>query len=148
MTGFLFWKRVLFVVTLVISAFGLVLAFFNQSQLMDWAFNRRIDPAFWGDGGYPAEFRAFQSWVYGVLGATVAGWGIVMAFLVHHAFRPENRWAWNAFAVGISIWYICDSALSWYWGAGFNVLFNTLLLLAVGVPLLATRRYFIKRDTQ
>ena len=83
---------------------------------------------------------AFRSWVYGVWGATVAGWGILVAFIAMFPFKQRQRWAWNALLAAIGTWYLLDTGISLYFGVTFNALFNTLLLALAGLPLFMTRR--------
>lgn len=142
MGSFNFWQKWLLAVGIYLVAFGLVLAFFNQTRLMDLAFNDQIDPVFWGTDGIPENAAHFQAWVYGVLGATVSGWGIFLAFLAHYPFKAREKWAWNCIAFGIGTWFVVDTAISAYYGVTFNVVFNTALLLLVGLPLLFTRKGF------
>jgi hypothetical protein len=39
---------------------------------------------------------------------------------------------------------VVDTAISAFYDVGFNVAFNTLLLLAAAIPLVLTRRNFIR----
>ena len=145
MSRFAFWQKWLLAVSVYLIAFGIVLALFPQSRLMNLAFNNQINPAFWAapsDMG-PGTVR-FQAWIYGVLGATVAGWGVLLAFISHFPFKAKERWAWNAIAAGIGLWFIIDSPLSACYGVSLNLLFNTALLLLIAIPLAATRKAFAK----
>lgn len=142
MPAFSFWQRWLSIVGFLLSAFGLALAFFNHAPLFDLLFNNQINPAFWPDGNVPGPAAAFQRWVYGVLGATVAGWGIFVVFVAHYPFRRKEPWAWNCVALGITVWYVADTAISLYFGVGFNAAFNIVLLVSALLPLLFTRRHF------
>jgi hypothetical protein len=45
--------------------------------------------------------------------------------------------------VGVGVWFLVDTTLSLYFDVGFNVLFNLVLVLALGVPLFLIRRAFI-----
>ena len=137
-----FWSRWLLAVGYVLIVFGLALALFNQSPFFDMAFNRQIDPAFWPSGEVPAGTAEFQSWIYGVLGATVAGWGVFLAFIAGNSFAARERWAWNCVFCGITLWFLADSAISGYFSAWFNVAFNGALAVLVYVPLIATRKHF------
>jgi len=141
MTRFLFWQRWLAAVGLILVLFGLVLAFWGQGWLMGLALNSRIDPVFW-PGGLPEEARRFQGFIYGVLGGTISGWGVMIVFLAARPFRERQRWARNCLALGIGLWYLVDTSLSAHYRVFFNVGFNTLLLALVMVPLAATRREF------
>ena len=142
MTTFGFWYKWLFGVSIVITIFGCVLAFFPQSSIVDFAINNQVDPVFWENGQVPDGAARFQAWVYGVLGATIAGWGIFMMFLIRISFSRRNKWAWNCIAASFAVWYVIDSSLSAYFGVFFNVLFNTALLIVVALPLIFTRRHF------
>ncbi len=143
MDRFSFWQRWLFVVSLIIVAFGLTLALFNQTPAFNFLFNNQVNPVFWGNGPVTVEAVMFQRWIYGVLGATVAGWGTVIAFIVYYPFCRKEGWAWNSLATGMLVWFIPDTLISLYFGVVFNAAFNVLLLAAVFLPLLATRRYFV-----
>ena len=96
MKNFLFWQKWLFAVGLLLAVFGLTLAFFNQTPFFDFLFNKQINPVFWSEGQATPEAIRFQQWIYGVLGATIAGYGVTVAFLVHHPFRNKERWAWRS----------------------------------------------------
>jgi hypothetical protein len=85
---------------------------------------------------------AFQNWFYGVLGATMAGWCLTVAFVAYYPFRAGQRWAWQALCAAIVIWFVLDTGTSWLHGVTVNVLFNAVLLIAFGVPLVAARRFF------
>jgi hypothetical protein len=144
MSGFDFWRRWLALVSWALVVFGLGLALFNQAPLFDLMFNDRINPAFWRGGTITPEAKGFQQWIYGVLGAVLAGWAVLMALLVKHAFSLKERWVWRSLALGIGVWFVVDSVLSLYFGVAFNALINLLLLLALGVPLVATRKHFAR----
>ena len=142
MTSFHFWIRWLVAVGWLLVAFGLAMATLNGTWLFDLLFNRRIDPAFWPAGSVPADLASFRAWVYGVLGATVAGWGVFLVFLAGNPLKKRERWARNCLFLGITLWFLVDTAISAYFGVYFNVLFNSVLAVLVYVPLAATRRHF------
>lgn len=74
----------------------------------------------------------------------MAGWGVLLAFIAFYPFKARQRWAWNGLAAAFGIWFVVDTAISAINGVGFNVVFNTLLLLAAAIPLVLTRRNFIR----
>jgi len=145
MKNFSFWQKWLFAVGLLLAVFGLALAFFNQAPFFDFLFNNQINPVFWTDGQIAPETIRFQQWIYGVLGATIAGWGVTVAFLARHPFRNKERWAWNAIALGVTLWFITDTAISLYFRVYFNAAFNGVVFLAVVIPLALSRKYFVER---
>lgn len=146
MTSAEFWNRWLLFAGWLLVVFGLLLAFLNQTQLFDVAFNRQIDPVFWPAGVAAESIDSFQSWIYGVLGATVSGWGVFVVFLARYPFTKRERWARNCIAAGITLWYIADTSISLYFGVTFNALVNTVLAGLVYTPLLATRQEFKGHD--
>lgn len=132
-----FWQKWLFVAGLLIIVFGLVMALMNGTALFE-PFNQQIDPIFWESGAIPSQARTFQAWIYGVSGAIVTGWGIFLAFIARHPFRERKRWAWTCLLIGLSVWYLVDTSIS----LAAGVIFNTLLLLLVVVPLIFTWKAF------
>lgn len=142
MRDFAFWTRWLAAVGWILIAFGIAFALFNQMWPFDFAFNRRIDPAFWGAESPPANYHLFQGWIYGVLGAVVAGWGVFVVFLAKHPLRNRERWAWTCILAGFILWFVVDTAISALFGVYFNVLFNCVLAALIFVPLIATHREF------
>ena len=141
MPKFLFWQKWLFIVGIVIVVFGIIMAFLSGTALFD-LFNRQIDPAFWGKGTSLESVKSFQQWIYGVWGATIAGWGIFVTFIAHYPFRNKEKWAWNCLVVGLLTWFVLDTALSLFFKVYFNVAFNATLLLLAGLPVVITRKEF------
>ncbi len=133
-------RRWLQVLGLLLGAFGTAMALAAGTPAFDTV-DRLVDPAFW-ENGPDAAAREFQAWAYGVWGATIAGWGIAVAFLAAQAFRRREAWAWHAIAAGTALWFVLDTGLSLAHGVTFNVAFNLAVLLAVAVPLLSTRHSF------
>jgi hypothetical protein len=142
MKRFNFWQKWLLFAGVYLVVFGLYLTFFSQSKLMNFLFNRQIDPVFWTIVELPEEILKFQGWIYGVLGAVIAGWGTMIAFWAYYPFKTRERWAWNGLVWAIGIWYCADTAISALYGVSFNVLFNTVLLFLLGMPLVFTKKYF------
>ena len=137
---FEFWQRWLLVGCILTALFGLGMALLSATPLFD-VFNDLIDPVFWGDSTLPAEAIQFRGWAYALLGATMLGWGITLAYLAHVPFRRRERWAWWAVALGMGSWYVIDTSASLAFGVTFNALFNTALLVLIGgLPLIFTYR--------
>ena len=141
MDQFQFWQRWFKALSIIIVIFGVFMALFNQSAIFSF-FNQQIDPVFWGSAFHPVEYTKFQGWIYGVLGATMAGWGLMLLFVVQYPFRLREKWAWQSIAISLGFWYVLDTGISLYFGVIFNTVFNTLLLLAVIPPLIATKKHF------
>jgi hypothetical protein len=141
MNSFSFWQRWLVGVAILVTLFGVFMALLNSTILFD-LFNQQIDPVFWTSEDPTTAALAFRTWVYGVWGATVAGWGLTLAFLAQHPFKRQERWARTALIFGLSLWYLLDTGLSLAFRVYFNALFNTLLVLLAGLPLAFTWRVF------
>ncbi len=143
MATFAFWQRWLFVVGVLISVFGVLMALLSGTPIFE-LFNGQINPAFWGANAIDSNARAFQTWVYGLWGATIAGWGIFLAFIAHYPFRNKEKWAWDCLTAGLGAWFVLDTSLSVYYHVYFNAIFNTILLILVAVPLFGTRKAFLR----
>lgn len=137
-----FWDKWLLVVGWVLSVFGLLLAFANQTWLFDIIFNRHVNTVFWPSNVAMESIEPFQAWIYGVLGATVSGWGVFIVFLARQPFKRRERWAWNCIFAGITLWFFPDTAISVYFGVFINVAFNIVVATVVYLPLVATRHQF------
>jgi hypothetical protein len=136
------WATWLFAVVMVFSVFGVALALFSATPLFD-VFHRQIDPVFWGTHPVPSAAHTYQQWVYGVLGAVLAGWGATLAFVVWHPFRARQRWAWWCLGLGVLLWGVIDTSLSLAFGVTFNVVLNLVILVATLLPLgLTWSRFF------
>ena len=70
---------------------------------------------------------SFQRFVYGVLGMTVAGWGVFFIYVARYPFRRRERWAWTCIFAGITLWFIPDTAISAYFGVYVNVALNVTI---------------------
>jgi hypothetical protein len=141
MTSFSFWQKWLFVVGVIISIFGAMMAFLSGTPVFD-LFNRQIDPAFWGSSALGDSTKRFQEWIYGVWGATTAGWGIFLTFIAHYPFGRRERWSWNCMVAGLAVWFVLDTSLSIYHRVYFNAAFNTVLMILAGLPVAVTRKHF------
>jgi len=139
--GSSFWNRWLLIVAVLMAAFGLFMAAFNQTRLLD-AFRHEISRVFWPDQILPPGVAAFQEWVYSAWGATVAGLGIFAAYVAHHAFASRQRWARDCILVGLLTWYVPDTAASLVSHLAFNAIFNTVVLVFALLPVIAVWREF------
>ena len=146
MDSFSFWQKWLFGFGIYLIVFGLLLSFFSHSNLMNYIFNNQIDPAFWGLEELPENAERFQAWIYGVLGAVISGWGIFISFIAYYPFKAKEKWAWNCIGAGFIVWFLIDTAISLNYNVGFNVIINITFLLFILLPLLFTRKHFIKRN--
>jgi hypothetical protein len=112
MNSFSFWQRWLFYISIFIAAYGLSLALFNQTSLFNLLLNDWINPVFFNSINVEKQVNLFQKWIYGILGATVFGWGIFLSFIAHNPFKRKEKWAWNCFLTGIICWFVVDTSIS------------------------------------
>jgi hypothetical protein len=145
MARFIFWQRWLFIVGLVVTAFGILLAFFSGTILFE-SLNSRVDPVFWGGAAVPQNASAFQQWMNGVLGGVVAECGMFLSFVAYYPFRKKEKWAWNGVLAALFIWFFIDTPVSLYFKVYVNVLFNLALFVAILLPLVFTRQDFDQRN--
>lgn len=143
-TGFLFRQEWLLPAEGCLVLFGLVLAFFNPLFLMNLVFNRQIDPYFRKTGDMPQSSQEFQSWIYGVLAAVIAGWGTFIFFLARHPFRAHEKWAWNCMIAGTAVWYSPDTRMSGAQYVFFDIFFNTVILILLVLPPVFTKKVLWK----
>jgi hypothetical protein len=142
-----FWATWLFVVVVALGVFGVALALLNATPLFD-LFHRQIDPVFWGTQPVASVTRDYQHWIYGVLGAVLAGWGSTLAFVVWFPFRARQPWAWWCLGVGIVLWCVIDTSVSLSFRVYFNVAFNLVIFLATLLPLVLTWPRFFGRTRE
>jgi hypothetical protein len=127
----------------LIIVFGGVIALLSWTPLFT-IFNGLVNSTFWPRSGPDAGAQAFMLWAYGMLGATMVGWGIFLAYIVRYPLAKKERWARDCIAIGVAVWFLIDTSMSVWMQAYFNVAINVLLVFLVAVPLLATKDLFIK----
>jgi hypothetical protein len=145
MSNFGFWQKWLVVVSILIVVAGVLLALFSGSVFFD-LLNPLINPAFWGTTPIGESAAKFQKFVYGILGATMAGWAIFMAFIAQNAFRKKEKWASDSLLVGMLAWYVLDTGISAYYAVYANVIANTAFLILVLLPVIVTRKEFANQS--
>ena len=139
--SFSFWQKWLLSVAVLISALGVMMAFSSGTSVFE-IIDRQVNPAFWIDKPMDDSTRRFQQWVYGVWGATIAGWGIVLTYLVRYPFTKKERWAWKSLVLGVMVWFVLDTSLSLFHKVYFNAGLNTVVFISGMLPLVSTRRWF------
>jgi hypothetical protein len=141
-----FWTAWLMVVSFTMAAFGVLMVLFNQTALFAGLLGE-IQRAFSLPGDASAGLVQFQAWVYGVWGATVAGFGVLAAVVGGNAFARRERWARDALAGALALWYVLDTAASLASRVWVNAAFNTIVLAGFVLPLAFTWSHFVKRST-
>lgn len=75
-------------------------------------------------------------WMYGVLGATMLGWGILITLLAYHYMNENQDWILGVMLASIASWYLLDTAISLHFKVPANILLNTVILLVALIPIL------------
>ena len=133
------WTTWLLASSAGVGLFGVWLVLFTGSGI------DIITPIFYdtmaGDGAFRAlgsiELR-FIKWTFALFGAVMAGWGLTLVLLIRTSYRRGEPWAWRAVAMPVGVWYLLDTGASVYHGMMINVALNTVVLVAMAVPLVAT----------
>jgi hypothetical protein len=79
----------------------------------------------------------------GILGPTIASWGILFLYVVNTAFANPNRRSWWFIVMACLVWAPYDSVLSIYYGVYLNALLNFIVFVAIMIPMLIVRPKFI-----
>lgn len=91
---------------------------------------------------FPAEAVSYITFMYGVMGAVMLGWAVVLYYLILRPFRRGQIEGWHALAISMAVWFIADSALSVIAGRPANVVQNLVLALMYAIPLAKTYKAF------
>lgn len=139
-----FWSRLLLTVTAGSAVFGvsMVLAPGPIQEFFNWLI--------FGDGDPPAGFSVealdYLRFVYGVLGAVMAAWMILIAWVVAGPLDRGETWAWNAVAWSVGGWFAIDTSHSLATGYPENAALNCVFIAAFALPLLGARRRIALSD--
>ncbi len=140
---FRFWHRWLLVVSVASTLLGLVIAIFPDSILFA-PHTAGIEEVFF-DGAMPESANELRTFLFALLGGTIAGYFLMQTLIVWGPFYRREPWAWHAVLWALLIWFVTDSTLSTIHGALFNVwMVNLWTLFLVGLPLVMTRREFTR----
>jgi hypothetical protein len=77
--------------------------------------------------------------LYGVLGAVLIGWMLLLLAVVLGPLRRRERWAWNAVTLSMTLWFLIDTTFSLLIGSPAHAVFNVPFAVAIGVPMAAIR---------
>lgn len=139
-----FWLGWLKVTVAIIIAAGVFFTVFSQTTFVS-SLNNQINKVFFNDSSPSAPAYMMQSWLIGVMGSVMAGWGCAMFYLIVYPLKRKEVWAWRCIFYSVMLWFILDSAVSSYHGAVFNVVINCVLFLQIMAPLLFLRNSFFQK---
>lgn len=142
--NFNFWQKWLTYANVITVIVGLIAAFAGNSFFFN-LHNEYTKDVFFKSAEFHPEILALKNWLFGIIGGTIVGFHILMIMISENAFKKKELWAYKAMWFGLVSWFIIDSSISIYYGAIHNVvLINLVALLLIGIPLVMTRKVFIK----
>jgi hypothetical protein len=82
----------------------------------------------------PAKDLSHINWIYGVLGAVMIGWGMMIVLFSWRLFAENAAWIWNTIMISITIWYLVDTGISLYYKVILNVIINSIIFMLALIP--------------
>lgn len=136
--SFSFWWIWLVCVTAIVMLFGM--SMIGLPGLLRQLFSlllygTPLQMASWETGAV-----AYVTLMHGVLGATMAGWGTALMFLLFGPFRQGKAMGWWGVAISLIAWFIPDTFFSLWAGFWQNAGLNMVFILLYALPLAATCR--------
>ncbi len=135
-----FWWRWMVAVTILLLLFSL------SFVLLPQVIHNLFEAVFIATGSLAqpvnADALGYIHFVYGVLGAVMVGWMVLLLFTVFGPLRRGERAGWLASASTVLIWFVVDSGWSVVSGFAANALLNSGFLILFLIPLAATYRDF------
>ncbi len=139
-TQFRFWWHWLVVVACGVLVFSVALV--TLPDLMYLLFNLLFFSASQAQLAFSEGATTYIKFVYGVLGAVMVGWSVLMLLTLVGPFRRRQREAWLSLAASLTIWFVVDSGYSVLTGFWQNAALNVAFFAGFAVPLVATYRFF------
>jgi len=103
-------------------------------------FNASAFARFFGTAAVPPEALAYHSFLFGLVGTTTIGWGMLLFFVAWKPFARGETWSWVALASSTGVWFVLDTVRIMIDGVTPYVLFNLAAVIAAALPLIATCR--------
>jgi len=141
---FIFWQKWLTYANVMTVIVGILVAFAGNSFVFD-LHNSYTKEVFFQSNEFSPEVLHLKNWLFGIIGGTIVGFHLLMILISENAFKNKEPWAYKAMWLAMLSWFFIDSGLSTYYGAIHNVLIiNAVALILIGLPLIMTRKYFVK----
>lgn len=141
---FQFWQKFLTYANIMAIIVGIVVAFAGNSILLE-IHNEYTRDVFFGASEFTPEVLKLKNWLFGIIGGSIVGYHVLIIMVSENAFRKKEPWAFHAIWISLLSWFLIDSGISIYYGAIHNVvIINLAALILILIPLIATRKEFIK----
>ena len=132
----LFWQNWLRVVSLILVAYGVMMALVvlpPMQDLLRWMIDLVLEPSA-AAGPALSERTIFLT---GIAGAMLMGWGLLTYFVATHGLNSGADWAGRAIVTSLTVWFVADNIVSFEVGAYVNIASNTLFALLFALPFVA-----------
>jgi hypothetical protein len=131
------WCNLLLITTGLVAVFSalIITVQWVYRDLFNWIVLGQTEEPTYISGGA----REYLHFTYAILAATIIGWMVLMAFVIHVPLRRGEPWAWWGISCSVLAWFVIDSTASVAIGYPRNVVFNALFLASFALPLIATR---------
>ncbi len=132
------WDKLLLAVLVSVAAYavGLVVAGERVSRLVFDSLGFGLEQP----GELSGEAFDYIVFVYGVLGAVILGWMIVLVGIASGPLRRRERWAWWTVAASTVTWFVADTGMSLVADQPSHAAFNVAFLVLLGAPLVGISR--------
>jgi hypothetical protein len=81
---------------------------------------------------------SYAAFIGAVLGAVMAGWAVLLFFVLRGPFKRLEPGAWDMIAGSLAVWFVLDTTYSLLSGFWQNAALNAVMLAAFALPLAAT----------
>jgi hypothetical protein len=79
------------------------------------------------------------NWIYGVLGGSLAGWGVIILFLSINLLKDNNKVIWNTILFSVITWFLIDTIITLKYTVVPNLILNIAILLSVLIPYIGNK---------
>ncbi len=144
--NFSFWQKWLQWIAIVVAIFGAILAVGYRTPLFQGMHGPINSPFFQTEQDITPSIQAMEGFMVALLGAVMAAWSVMIAFVAAGPFRRQERWAWQCLAASLAAWFLLDEGFSIYYRVYFNALGNLVFLAVLALPLVFTYPAFWQKD--
>lgn len=129
------WLQLLALLHIIV---GLSLPFLAGTFLFDY-YHAQLLEAF-----HTKDEAARQMGIFmvGILGPTIASWGLLFLFIVGYAYKERSYRAWLYMVIAVIGWSLADMGYSLLYGVMLNILIDLVVMSLLLIPLLASRSHF------
>jgi hypothetical protein len=143
MPDFRWWTRALTFINGGVFLYGLSMVVAPRTTVkifsrLVYASSDHIDLAFGPDA------VAYVQLTHAVMGSVMVGWSTALMFVLKSLFAQQHPLGWTLVATSLTAWFIPDTVYSLASGFWQNAVLNVAFGVSFAVPLVATRKYFVK----